>query len=617
MTDEELNIELKLSYYKEIGVLSEEHGVYLVQHVETSKTYVKKVRKLYNPEVYKQLREHPVAGVPRIFDFFEKDGKLIVIEEYISGTDLSSYLKEHGAFSEKETVEFGIMLCDILSRIHSLTPPIIHRDIKPSNIMLTDDKRIILLDLNSAKPVTKGQKQDTLLLGTHGFAAPEQYGFGASNVQTDLYAVGILLKVMLSGFDDKDSGIFQNEPIIKCSAKLLSVIDKCTQLSPDKRYSSAIELKDALLKCQNKPTFKPVYSLIACMVLIVVVLTVCIVKALQKNDKTTITPEPSVTEEITPETTPDASPTPTTPAPSPSPTEIPADDGLNLNSPVGTYEGNDKEKLVISANGLAYYYCVDVEFTEVECPWTYKDNKLTITLSLMHCDITADIKSDFSELTLKTDSYNWNTEVFTKVSADAESFILDPPPSANEMISVLSSGEKVFELEGIRFTVPKHFRMVPDESYNSYLGLNSRGRFGSVSTKYIILLDTDVGYNDPYDAFEANIISYPISINFESIKSDPKSAASQYMSSFLDNLQVTYTEEPVVGGRNSVLVTVSGTLNSGFGELYSNIYTGYVVFIPTENPDRVLSLQMLQRVGTKNNDEESFRFVLENAVGIE
>ena len=71
MTDEEMDIELRLSYYKEIAVLDNDHGVYLVQHTESSKTYVKKIRSLYNPDVYKQLYEHPVIGVPKIQEFIK------------------------------------------------------------------------------------------------------------------------------------------------------------------------------------------------------------------------------------------------------------------------------------------------------------------------------------------------------------------------------------------------------------------------------------------------------------------------------------------------------------------------------------------------------------------
>ena len=72
--------------------------------------------------------------------------------------------------------------------------PIIHRDIKPSNIMITEQNHVVLLDFNAAKLYTNASTNDTVLLGTKGYAAPEQYGFGSSSPQTDIYAIGVLIK---------------------------------------------------------------------------------------------------------------------------------------------------------------------------------------------------------------------------------------------------------------------------------------------------------------------------------------------------------------------------------------------------------------------------------------
>ena len=635
MTDEEMDIELRLSYYKEIAVLDNDHGVYLVQHTESSKTYVKKIRSLYNPDVYKQLYEHPVIGVPKIQEFIKQGENLIVFEEYISGTDLETYIQKYGTFSIDETIKIASMLCDILSRLHTMEPPIIHRDIKPSNIMLTEDKRVVLLDLNSAKPVTPGQIQDTTLLGTHGFAAPEQYGFGASNIQTDLYAVGILIGYMLTGKLNSTSG---------CTDELKNLISKSTQLDPAKRYASAEELKTALQKCSKKSIrINRTFIVAACTIIavaMIVIIFICIKNGKSAEEQThkdsdgesyptntqappqediTSLEAPTLTPTNDPVTTTEAAtgtettPTEVTPTESLGPTFV--DDGLNLMSPIGTYEGNDREKLVIAADGLAYYYCIDVEFTEVECPWKLEDGEITISLSLMHCDITAQVNDDFSELIFKTQSLNWNTEVFTKISSDADSYILDPPPKPNKNVTLLSTGEKVYEQEGIRFIIPKQFRAAgEDDIYSTMLGVNSRSNsFTYTELPMISLVDIDIGENDPSEAFIASIASYSVYEKYDEIKIDPKSSALSHISSFFDNVQVTYTEEIQIAGRDSILVNVSGMLNSGFGELFNDIYTGYIIFIPTNEPNSVLILQMIQRVGTKNDDEASFRYIIENA----
>lgn len=74
-----------------------------------------------------------------------------------------------------------IMLCNILNALHSMTPPIIHRDIKPSNIIITSYNYAMLLDFNAAKQFSGQNESDTVLIGTPGYAAPEQYGFGSSS----------------------------------------------------------------------------------------------------------------------------------------------------------------------------------------------------------------------------------------------------------------------------------------------------------------------------------------------------------------------------------------------------------------------------------------------------
>ncbi len=232
-----LDEKLRLSYYKEIAKLNEEHGIFLVQHIETHKVYVMKKLAHYNSSVYQNIVSLSPAGLPRIYELFEDEECLIVIEEYISGHTLWELLSEQGTFSASEVVSYALELCKILSSLHTCNPPIIHRDIKPSNIMLTPRGEIVLLDLNAAKYVDASQEEDTVLLGTKGYAAPEQYGFGASNAQTDIYALGVTMNVLLTGS--------VTEKYAK-SNELQNIIQKCTQLNPEDRYRSVGELAASL-----------------------------------------------------------------------------------------------------------------------------------------------------------------------------------------------------------------------------------------------------------------------------------------------------------------------------------------------------------------------------------
>ncbi len=230
-----LETRLQLSYYRQIGVINEAHRVYLVQHIETGKIFVKKIMTAYNPEVYARLKEHYVPGTPAIVCLHEENDELTLIEEYISGDTLEEVL-ENGPMSEFTVLNYGLMLCNIVERLHRLTPPVIHRDIKPSNIIITKDHRVVLIDLNAARAGIS-KEEDTVLLGTKGYAAPEQFGFGSSGVTTDIYAIGMVLNTMLLGS-------FSKEVIQRSS--LTGVIRRCTEINPKDRYSDIAELKEML-----------------------------------------------------------------------------------------------------------------------------------------------------------------------------------------------------------------------------------------------------------------------------------------------------------------------------------------------------------------------------------
>ena len=222
-----------LSCYEQIAALNENHGVYLVQHKGSNSIYVKKKLSVYNPAVFHILKDHPVRGIPRIEEVIEDGDSLIVIEEYISGKTLRTILDDGNLFPEKDAIEIIMQLCKILSSLHQFNPVIVHRDIKPSNIILTPDGDVRLIDMNAARQLQADKEKDTSLIGTVGYAAPEQYGFGTSGVQADLYAVGIVLNEMILGVSP-----LKAVP----QGKLGRIIQKCTMLDPKDRYPSAQSL---------------------------------------------------------------------------------------------------------------------------------------------------------------------------------------------------------------------------------------------------------------------------------------------------------------------------------------------------------------------------------------
>ena len=230
----------RLSFYQELAPLRPEQGILLVRHVETGALFVRKELENVQPLIYKQLQQHPFPGMPRIVEAIEEEDRLIVIESYISGQNLQEKLDTDGPLPLREVLRVGIALCDILAPLHAAG--IIHRDIKPANIIISDDGVVKLLDLDAAKLYRPEESRDTRLIGTKGYAAPEQYGFGASSPLTDIYAMGVLLHVLATGRfpDSSPAPLPLLEPVITC----------CTRLEPKERYQSAAALKQSLLILQ-------------------------------------------------------------------------------------------------------------------------------------------------------------------------------------------------------------------------------------------------------------------------------------------------------------------------------------------------------------------------------
>lgn len=231
--------QLELSYYKEVAQINRRHGVRLVQHIETGKFYVKKSMSVYNRQIYQYLKDHPIKGVPRIQLAVTDEEGMTVIEEYINGRTLAEIIRRNPDLSREKMLEYTDSLCDILIYLHTCTPPIIHRDIKPENIIMSNEGQMYLIDFNAAKYADKEKRQDTALLGTRGYAAPEQYGFGPSVTRTDIYAVGMVISRMIG--DRRD-----------IPRPLRELVKNCTKMDPRQRYRDAWRLKEALSLCREK-----------------------------------------------------------------------------------------------------------------------------------------------------------------------------------------------------------------------------------------------------------------------------------------------------------------------------------------------------------------------------
>jgi len=196
--------------------------------------------------------DHPL--LPRIVDVLSYNGSVLVVMDYIEGQSLATILADFGAQGQADVVEWGLELCGALDYLHNLVPPIIYRDMKPANIMVKPDGTIRIIDFGTARELRTVHDDanigDTTVLGTRGYAAPEQFGgAGQTDVRTDIYCLGATLYHLLTGKSPAEPPyemvpIRQVNPAL--SPGLETVITKCTQPNPALRYQSCAELFFAL-----------------------------------------------------------------------------------------------------------------------------------------------------------------------------------------------------------------------------------------------------------------------------------------------------------------------------------------------------------------------------------
>ena len=132
--------------------------------------------------------DHP--SLPRIVDIIDNGITIYVVMDYIEGESLDKILGEFGAQPEELVIGWAKQLCDALSYLHSQKPPIIYRDMKPANVMLKPEGNIKIIDFGIAREYKEQNLSDTTVLGTKGYAPPEQYN-GQTDARSDIYALGM------------------------------------------------------------------------------------------------------------------------------------------------------------------------------------------------------------------------------------------------------------------------------------------------------------------------------------------------------------------------------------------------------------------------------------------
>ncbi len=181
---------------------------------------------------YARLKELDLPICPQIYYFAEAAEKTFLVEEYIQGDSLVERIRSRRYLSEAEACRLILQLCRGLSGLHKAG--IIHRDIKPENLIIQEINGALfvrLIDFDAARTVKENSQTDTRLLGTKGYAPPEQYGYSQTDARSDIYALGV---TFLEAMEPEYRGWLRN------------VLARCAEIDPKRRYASAQKLALAI-----------------------------------------------------------------------------------------------------------------------------------------------------------------------------------------------------------------------------------------------------------------------------------------------------------------------------------------------------------------------------------
>jgi eukaryotic-like serine/threonine-protein kinase len=197
--------------------------------------------------------QHP--NLPHIHDHFTDREHWYLVMDFIAGETLETYVNraKGGHLAVGEVLEIGMRLCEVLGYLHSQQPPIIFRDVKPANLMRTPTGHLYLIDFGIARRFRPGQKHDTTVLGSPGYAPPEQYGTAQTTVQSDIYSLSATLRYLLTGKDPAEPTFGYASLYPKdIPAELELLLTQMLELDASKRPASMEVVKRDLQQIQNE-----------------------------------------------------------------------------------------------------------------------------------------------------------------------------------------------------------------------------------------------------------------------------------------------------------------------------------------------------------------------------
>jgi serine/threonine-protein kinase len=198
-----------------------------------------KAKEMFEREAQLLMKlEHP--GIVKVHDYFVEGGRTYLMLQYLNGQDIRQFVRQNGPQREQFVIDSAIKIASIMKYLHEQEPPVIHRDLTPDNLVVTEDGSIVVIDFGAANEFI-GQATGTLV-GKQAYISPEQFR-GRAVVESDVYAFGCTLYYMLTGHEPE--ALSTSNPKDRrddLSPEICELIESCTQMEPEDRYRSAVQL---------------------------------------------------------------------------------------------------------------------------------------------------------------------------------------------------------------------------------------------------------------------------------------------------------------------------------------------------------------------------------------
>lgn len=198
---------------------------------------------LVDRQMWAALAECESARLPHVVATYETPDEFVVVCDFVPADTISEVVAAEKCLPVFEAVRTTLEICEALEDLHR--HGIVHCDISPRNVLLAADGAH-LIDLGIARSRGTEPSSEGPVLGTHGFAAPEQYGFAPVDERSDVYATARLLGFMLTGLEPGDAyrAALLDESAVP--AWLRATIEKGSAFEPSARYQTAAEFAGAL-----------------------------------------------------------------------------------------------------------------------------------------------------------------------------------------------------------------------------------------------------------------------------------------------------------------------------------------------------------------------------------